>query len=220
MIQRDYVLRLIEQFFQVVRRMVNYRTEKRYAEALNEARKAYKGCLGVDAAFIDSQSAEGLIEMGRSGLFGPEQLAMAAKLLREEAEALEGLEVPIEANIRRIKSLALFLEVFLADKTPRLQVFHEDLDILLGQLEQTGLPLDLARRAPLWLEKKERFSEAEDAWFRLAEAVGAGDRAMLEGEEFYRRLSELDDAALERAGLPRDEVADGLESWRELWAAK
>jgi hypothetical protein len=71
MIQRDYVLRLIEQFFQVVRRMVNYRTEKRYAEALNEARKAYKGCLGVDAAFIDSQSAEGLIEMGRSGLFGP-----------------------------------------------------------------------------------------------------------------------------------------------------
>lgn len=220
MIRRDYILRLIEQFFQIVRRMANYRAEKRYAEALTEARKAYKQFMGVDAAFIDSQSAKGLIDMGRSGLFGPEQLAMAAKLLREEAESLEGLEVPIEANLRRTKSLALFFEVFLADGAPRLKIFEEDTDALLGRLEETGLPLDLARLAPLWHERRSRLSEAEDAWFRLAEAVERGDRAQLEGEEYYQRLAARQDGELDQGGLPRDELEEGLAAWKQLWTAK
>lgn len=220
MIRRDYILRLIEQFFQIVRRAMNYRQEMRFAEALTEARKGYKAFLGVDAAFVDSQSAEGLIDMGRSGLFGPEQLAMTAKLLREEAESLEGLEVPIEANIRRIKSLALFFEVFLADEASRLKMLHEDADALLAKLEETGLPLDLARRAPLWHELRERFSAAEDAWFRLAEAVETGDRTEHEGKEFYQRLTALSDEDLTACGLPRDEIEEGSAAWEELWKAK
>lgn len=220
MIQRDYIMRLIEQFFQVLHRVLNYREEKRYAEALTATRKAYKGFLGVDAAFIDSQSADGLIEMGRSGLFGPEQLTMAAKLLREEAEALEGLEVPVEASVRRVKALTLFFEMFLTDQAPRLDVFREDADKLLVQLEDSGLPLDLARRAPLWHERQHRFGDAEDAWFRLADAVSAGDRTMFEGEEFYGRLDALADEELGRGGLEREEVAEGLKAWRELWAGK
>lgn len=220
MIQRDYIMRLIEQFFQVLKRVLSYREEKRYAEALTATRKAYKAFIGVDAGFVDSQSAQGLIEMGRSGLFGPEQLTMTAKLLREEAEALEGLEVPIEANNRRIKALTLFFEMFLSDQAPRLNVFREDADALLAQLEQTGLPLDLARRAPLWHEQQSRLGDAEDAWFRLADAVEAGDRTMFEGEEFYARLQGLSDEELGQGGLERDEVADGKQAWRELWNRK
>ena len=220
MIRQDYILRLIEQFFQILSRAMRYREEKRYVEALAEARKGYKALVGVDATFIDSQSAEGLIEMGRTGLFGPEQLVMIGKLLREEAEALEGLEVPVEAQIRRIKSLALFFDVFLAGGAPSLQSLEEDADAVLGQLERSGLPLDLARRAPLWHERRGRYSEAEDAWYRLAEAVEAGDRAMFEGEEFYGRLESLSDTALDAGGVPREEIAEGRQAWRDLWVGK
>ncbi|MBI1354947.1 MAG: hypothetical protein GC160_11420 [Acidobacteria bacterium] len=218
MVRSDYVLRLIEQFFQILKRVLNYRQERRYAEALTAVRKAYRAFLGVDADFIDSQSAEGLIEMGRSGLFGPEQLAMAAKLLSEEAESLEGLEAPLEAGPRRAKALALFWEAFLGRGAPRLEFLSEDVDALLERLEGEGLPLSLARQAPLWHERRGRLSAAEDAWFRLAEA---GDGASREaGDAFYGRLEALGDEELEAGGLPRDEVEDGLEAWRAAWARR
>ena len=215
MVRSDYIVRLIEQFFQILKQALRYREDRRHAEALALVRKAYKGFLGVDVDFIDSQSAEALLEMGRSGLFGPEQLAIAAKLLAEEAESFDGLDLPLEAGARRTKALALFLEAFLGRGAPRLEVFMADADALLDGLEKTGLPLDLARRAPLWRERRGRFALAEDAWFRLAEA---GDEAsQAGGEAFYDRLAALDDEHLEAAGLPREEVEEGREAWRRLW---
>lgn len=216
MIQRDYVLRLIEQFFILLRRILNHEQEQKYEEALEMIRRAYKTFLAADAEFIDSQSAEDLVATMRSGLLGPEQVAMAAKLLTEEAKIREALDETTEATARRRKALRLYLEVFCGPGAPRLEGFLVDIEELARSLDSDGVPIGSARLLPLYWEKAERFGEAEDALFAVAKVVDADDTTWALGRGLYKRLLEKTDEELEAGGLPRDEIESGLEEWERL----
>jgi len=220
MIQRDYVLRLIEQFFILLRRILNHEQEQQYEQALGLIRRAYKTFLAADADFIDSQSADDLIATMRSGLLGPEQIAMAAKLLTEEAKIREGLEEDDEALDRRRKALRLYLEVFCGPGAPRLEGFLGDIEQLADSLAKPGIPIASARLLPLYWEKVDRFDRAEDALYAVADAAGPEDPAWSIGRELYARLAALTDEQLDQGGLPRDEVESGAEEWERRAAGR
>ncbi len=214
MIRRDYILRLIEQFFQIVKRVVNYRAEQRYSEALALVRQGYKSFLGADAAFVDRHSSDELLDMMHSGLLNAEQLVMAAKLLKEEAELIELLEAPEEARSRRLKSLALFLEIYFGPGCDRLGALFDDVEPLADALLREGLPADLLRRLPEFYARRGRFAKAEDTLFTYLEHQPE-DRAMAsEAAELFEGLLEKTDAELEAGGLPRDEIQEALNELR------
>ena len=216
MIQRDYVLRLIEQFFQALRKALHAQEEKDYSGALETLRKAYRSFLGADADLGDSQSADDLLASMRDGLLGPEQIAMAAKLLKEEADIRESLDDPDRALVCRRKALRLYLEVFCGPGAPRLESFFGEIGQLAEMLTVDGVSLDSARLLPLYWERVGRFDEAEDALFNAARSAPAGDGLWEIGSGFYERLRGLDDRELEEGGLPRDEVEDGAREWRTI----
>lgn len=215
MIRRDYILRLIEQFFEIVRRIVNYRAEQRFSEALTLVRQGYKSFLGADAEFVDRHSAAELLDMMSSGLMNAEQLMMAAKLLKEEAELLELLEVPEEARSRRLKSLSLFLEVFYGPGCDRLGMFFDDVEPLADALLERGLPAHLMRRLPEFYEQRGRFAKAEDTLFTYLEHQPEDREKLAEGVALFERLLDKTDAELEAGGLPRDETLEALDELRE-----
>ncbi len=215
MIKNDYILRLVEQFFQILRRIVNYRAEKRYEEALALVRQGYRSFLGADADFMDRHSADELLDMMDSGLLNAEQLIMAAKLLKEEAELLELLEVPLEARSRRLKSLTLFLAVFFGPGCDRLGIFFEDVEPLSDDLLKEGLPSNLMRRLPEFYEQRGRFAKAEDTLFTYLENQPDDREKIDEGIAIYERLLAKTDPELEAGGLPRDEIVETLRELRE-----
>lgn len=214
MIQRDYVLRLIEQFFEALRKALSQRDAQAYPEALQTLRKAYRSFLGAGADFVDAQSADDLIASMRDGLLGPEQIAMAAKLLKEEAALREALDEPDRALACRRKALRLYLEVFCGPGAPRLDSFFGEIEELSDALAADGVPLDSARLLPLYWERAGRFGDAEDALFQAADAAPPGDPLWKIGEGLYARLLALTDRELEDGRLPRDEVEDGRREWR------
>lgn len=220
MIQRDYVLRLIEQFFEALRRALSQRDAKHYSQALETLRNAYRSFLGAGAEFVDSQTADDLIASMRDGLLGPEQLAMAAKLLKEEAHLREETDQPDRAVECRRKALRLYLEVFCGPGAPRLESFFEEIEELAESLAVDGIPLDSARLLPLYWERAGRFGEAEDALFNAADSAPADDPLWAIGSGLYERLLELSDRELEDGELPRGEVEDGAREWRIILESK
>ena len=220
MIQRDYILRMIEQFFALVRRILKHRETQQYEKALEAIQGAYKAFLGCDEGFIDSHSADDLVGMMHDGILQPEQLVMTAKLLAEQAETLEVLEAVDEAARLRGKSLALYLEVFLGRGAPTLESCFSDIDRLAEALRPAGIALDSAARLPFYLERRERLAEAEDALFHAAEAAPSGHVVFEQGDLFYQRLEERPPAELEIGGLPLAEVEEGRRAFESLAASK
>ena len=213
MIKRDYILRIIEEFFNALRRALSQAEEGQRDLALETLQKAYKSFLGAGVDFVDSQSADDLIASMRDGLLGPEQIAMTAKLLKEEADIREQLDQPDRAVACRQKALRLYLEVFCGPGAPRLESFFSEIERLVDQLSVDGIPLASARLLPLYWERDGRFDEAEDALFNAAEAAGPNDPLWGIGKALYGRLHSLSDEELEQGGLPRDEVEEGAREW-------
>ena len=129
-IQRDYILGMIEQFFALVRRILKHRETQQHEKVLEAIRGAYKAFLGCEEEFIDSHAASDLVSMMKDGILQPEQLVMAAKLLTEQAETLEVLEASAEASGLRGKALALYLEVYLGRGAPTMESCFADIDRL------------------------------------------------------------------------------------------
>ncbi len=86
---------------------------------------------------------------------------------------------------------------------------------LAGQLRRAGASAlgtdDLWRIAELH-ERAGDFGAAEDAHFLLRSRPDGGPDATRRARAFYERLLARSDEELERGGLPRDEVREGLDS--------
>ncbi len=220
MIQRDYILRMIEQFFAIVRAILRYRETQQHERALETIRQAYKAFLGCDEEFIDSHSADNLISMMNDGILQPEQLVMAAKLLAEQGRVLASLEEEQEAERLRRKSLALYLEVYLGPGAPSMEEYFSEIEDLAETLQATGIALDLAARLPFYFEKRGRYAAAEDALFRAAEAAHSKHRIFDAGLAMYDRLASLPAEDLDAGELPLAEVEEGRKAFEALLAAK
>lgn len=111
---------------------------------------------------------------------------------------------------RRALSLVAAAAASSTDATPDdLLPASEILDALRHRLGDTTLSSeDLASAARLH-ERAGAFAAAENAHFVR---VSRGDAAQAghDARAFYERLRERSDAELERGGLPRDEVEEGL----------
>jgi|GEM_PF-1556383 len=65
-----------------------------------------------------------------------------------------------------------------------------------------------------------RFSQGEDALFKVLRIVGPDPRVLARGKAFYEGLRKLDDAKLEAGNLPRDEVDESYAQLQRFAAAQ
>ncbi len=208
MINRDYILRMIEQLSRVLSRALLMKDAKEYIEAVNEVKKAGKLFLGLNPDAMDKLSDKDLLRLWRVGNdLDAEKCALAAQLFRVEGQIYEGKGDEENAATSYLKSLGLLTETinFLKEKIPHELI--ESVDFLGERLDFTILPPQLQEKIFTTYSVIGRFAKAEDLLFEMLDQ----DPSYAEqGRQFYERLLRRTDEELEQGNLPRVEVLEGL----------
>jgi len=221
-IQRDYILRIIEELGQVWTYMVRLRREGQPKLALFELDQTLQRMLDLDLRTLGEMPLEKLLVTVRYSLStraSQEEtaglLALLADLIREGADLMEETGDHIQRDTLRLRALHLRLAAVLEnDDTTRATRAAPDLDTLLEQLAEYELPL--GAKDQLWrvYELAGEYGKAENWLFDLLEDerthLEDGHVALKRGFTFYERILAHSDADLEAAGLPRTEAEAGL----------
>lgn len=208
MINRDYILRMIEQLSRVLSRALLKKDAKEYIEAVTEVKKAGKLFLGLNADAMDMLSDKDLLQLWQVGTdLDAERCALAAQLFKAEGEIYEDQGDEEKALASYLKSLSLLTETinFLKEKIPHELI--ESVDFFAEHLDITTLPFPLQQKVFTTYATIGRFGKAEDLLFEMIEE----DATFAEqGKRFYEQLLKHTDKELEQGNLPRAEVLESL----------
>ncbi|MDZ7267914.1 MAG: hypothetical protein ONB48_10580 [candidate division KSB1 bacterium] len=106
MIERDYLMRLLQQLATVMRRILRLQEQEKYDEAQQELAQAPGRLLGLERELLVS-----LAPATAAALLGKrEKIKIAARLLQAEAELAGRRGDPELAHSRRQNALELYLE--------------------------------------------------------------------------------------------------------------
>lgn len=133
-VQRDFILRMIEAVAAALARVLRRRQEKDFVGARQEILQAIGEVLGprgAMAAMVDARTAADLISDGR-------QIALYSRLLAEDADVLDEMGQPDAGRATRQRALELLLET----RVRRLELRDEDreqLRALAWRVERSAL---------------------------------------------------------------------------------
>ncbi len=219
MINKDYILRLAEQFGRALSIILGLRQFNKHEEALIYIDELFLQATGLTSGLINTASEEMLLHLlSPTGVLNVEKCLWVALLLKAEGDIYLELGKPEESYHRHLKSLNLFLEVLL-------QHYELDLDLmiateeLLRNLEEYELPFKTTGKLFRYYEQSGRYARAEDTLFEMVEAQGEGTAASVDvieqGLAFYHRLLKKSNADLQAGNLTRQEVEEGLAELQE-----
>jgi len=219
MLRRDYILRMVEQFVQMLARMAALKNGERWDEVSGTLDEEFKKLLGEDAATVARLSEDDLrVRLMREG---PTQLVrektlMLATLFKEAGDAAAAEGKLDEGRDCHLKSLHLLLGELQEDDIFECPAFVPKIEALVAALRTSDTPLPFRTCAMLMqhYERAGEFARAEDALFAMLDAEPDNPRVVDFGIAFYYRLLAQTDDALSVAGLPRAEVEDGLKEWQ------
>lgn len=218
-VQRDYIMRIIEQLGQVIATVVGLRRSGYEDQALAAIVREAGQLLGVDLEALRSLNpADGLraLHAARLTVAGASDCEwwIAITVLLEEATELHRLrgEEDDARHTEQLAGLAL-------DQIPVDDESTATLNTLIAASDGAE-PLPTSLRTVIWLyhERAGAYAQAEDWLFDLLESGPPGDDLVRRGAAFYQRLDDLTDDELIRGGLPRAEVQEGLDYLWELAA--
>lgn len=213
MFRRDYIIRLIENFAQVLARVREQIKAGEYHVAGENLDSAFAELMGIGAEEIcrlsDMELLARLTAEGPTQAV-PDKIRLLVALLQQTGlvHAAEGREE--QSRACWLKALSLLVNLQMEDIDSEFQQFIPTIDLLCDQLR--GVELPLKTLAALWRhhERIGAYARSEDALFALLEAQPDNPELRAEAKAFYERLLHEPDSALEAGNLPRDEVKAGL----------
>lgn len=209
--QRDYFLRMIEQFGFFVAALRRSRETQAWEIFDKDLEEGYGRFAGVSPSLVHAISEDDLMTMLHArGAVDLDRWWGLAELLREEGLALEARGLP--AGNAFLKSLRVYLEVLEeADEVPR-QLRVSDLEDVIQRVTDQDLTLTDASRRMLttYLVSLRRFDRAENLILMARESTPDAEGPRAEAERFYAHLERYADEELEAGGLSREEVTSGL----------
>ncbi len=210
MIERDYVMRMINMMIAMLVRMIGYKNKKEYPEALLDIQVTGKTLLGIDRSLVDQFSVPQLMQLFGSDLSVavPKSYVLGV-LLKEEADIRELMSDTTGAEDIYRKSLSLLIETYLSSGEPVEQRHLELTDAILDKLSRRQLSPDILERVFRYEEAMGRFAKAEDALYAILDTL---PEFANEGIRFYERLLRKPDEELAAGNLSRDEVLEGMGS--------
>lgn len=215
MLRNDYLMRLIEQFTQVMTIALGFKKAKDYQKSLSVIQNTLQQIFGVDAKFIDSIPEEDLLILLKvNEIIVPDRAVMIAALQKVTGEIYEIQGNQEGCYYAYLKSLTLSLEVWLNDTDTSAQTllkeYLPEIDSLDAKLADYNLPYPTKFRLWRYYEKFGKYAKAEDILYELLEDEEYGMDIVNEGISFYRRLLSKSDPELTAGKLPREEVEESL----------
>ena len=221
MLQRDYILRMIEDFSRALARIIAGKEQQQWPEVrrtIEEEIRALSGTdLGTIATLTDTELLDCLLKTGEMRTAGPKPLLLARLLLEATDAGLAQSADTVRAL--HLRALHLLLYTALRGELHEWPEFVPSIEAVMRQFEPGSLPLHTLALLMQHFERVGHFDRAEDALFGMAELAADYPAVLQLGNAFYGRLLAKSDAALEMGNLPRTEVEQGSEEFRQRMAS-
>jgi len=208
MIQRDYILRMIEECIRALARISSLKQGQRWSEASAELDVEFKQLIGDGAQAVARLSeTELLARLMRDGPTHAlrEKTLILTTLLKEAGDVAAAENQAEVSRERYLKALHLLLDTLARGEAFECPEFVPKAEMLRNLLT---VPLPPRTQAMLMqhYERAGEFDKAEDTLHALLDTEPANDGIVEFGIAFYQRLLAQSDAALNEANLPRTEV--------------
>jgi hypothetical protein len=212
MIERDYIMRMIQMLVQALARIVFLKKAREYPEALNEIQKASKTLIGVELDVIRKLSDIQIIDLLSLDVsLGIPKCHTAGMLLKEEAEILEIQEKNAESTDAYAKSVSLLTETAIHSKVPFDTDYAEAIDFAAGKLKGIDIPVYINKKLFHYYETAREYAKAEDILFEVIEKEPS---FIEEGIHYYEKLKEKSDEELSDGNFSRKEIEEGMNELR------
>jgi len=220
MVQKDYLMRMIEQFAMILMKIVLYKQMKQFDQARQEMNTAYKLMLNSEPDQIKNKPADKIAGMLKSDdKAAAEKLMIAAELLREEAEICESEEGFGDDIFHLLcKSFYLYIDALEYENSYKTSEYLEKIDTIVKKITKYELSSQTKTKLYQYYELIERFDKAENILYELIDA--RYENILIEGRAFYDRLLKKPDRELSDGNLPRTEVQEGLAKIEKLESNK
>ena len=217
MIRRDYILRMIEQFFQLLNRLRSLKQEQRWNEAATTLEDQFKqlvGCGPSQAVQLSETELLAKLIQGEASMAVRDKTFMLASLLKEAGDVAAGQEQREESRKYYLKGLHLVLETLGRGDAYELPEFVPKVELFVSAVQEWPLSFQTHGLLMQHYERTGEFAKAEDALYAMLE-LEPGNPALLDfGISFYQRLQGQQDTVLEEGNLPRAELEAALSDLR------
>jgi hypothetical protein len=213
MIRRDYVLRILEEFFELLSRIRALRKVEKWNEAGLVAENGLQDLVGANLETVIQLSETELLARlikGEPTLAVREKTLMLATLLKESGDIATGQGRVEEGRSCYLKGLHLVMGVLAREEAFECPAFVPRVEAFLAGLDEAALPLTTQAMLMQHYERLGEFAKAEDALFSMIEAQPDNLGLLNFGVSFYHRLNDIGDQALTAGNLPRAELQTGL----------
>lgn len=220
--QRDYLIRMIWQFTDMLGQMGGLRKQRKAGLVEVKMEEWLGNNLGISLELVRGLSAKDLIQLLTGGKpMEADKLILIGKLLREDGEGTELEAGPDRAFPLYDKALQLLLH---AREQGRVEVDYldlsEEIEQLIDKLHPYSLEPELLKNLSHYFEETGRYARAEDYWYEWKEHPDGGMPAIAYGIAMYERWLSLPDHLLEKGNLPREEVVEGMRQLEASQAAQ
>ncbi len=219
MIRRDYILRMIQEFVQVLSRLKSLKRGQLWREAGGVLDQEFQRLTGAGAAAVaqltDTELLARLIQ-GEPTQVVRQKALMLTALLKEAGELAGAQGRPGESCASYLKGLHLLLDTLARHEAFECPDFAPRVEVFVAALGDQPLPLQTQARLMQHYELTGEFGKAEDCLFAMLEAEPGNDALVEFGIAFCHRLRGQSDASLAAGNLPRPELEAGLAELRGL----
>jgi len=215
--RRDYMLRLIEEFGQVIaaiHRTILARQDQAAERALEEA---YRQLLGGDFSNLPTRLPAELftrLTFGESPDTGRDKCVWLAAALCEEGQLRAAQKQEFASYRCYVQALQILLLIGMRFEFPTMIEDAPTVVDLLSRLSPYQLPSTTLALLVDYYAHVGAYGQAEDVLFDLVEVEHDVTQLQTFGIAFYERLLQLSDAELQAGNLPRSEVTAGLAAFR------
>lgn len=217
MSQRDYILRIAQEFGSVLAQVLYNRQIKDYAAAHKLIDEQSKQAFGMGIGFMRSVPEETLLSMLTSfDTLDTEKCWLLAILLKAEGDIYEDQGNTSESYYSYIRSLHLFLEVLLLGTASTDRNMVPEIDELLSRLSDYDLPVKTRLLLLRYFDHVHQYTRAEDMLFEALEASGPEEVILDCGTAFYQGLLKKSDETLSADLYSRDKALEGLSHLEKL----
>ena len=214
MIRRDYILRMIEEFVQILARIKSLKQDQLWPEADSTLTEEFKRLLGSGpeeiANFSDTELLAKVIQGEETSLAVRDKTLMLVTLLHEAGDLAVAQEKTARSRVFYLKGLHLLLDVLARGGLNEFPEFVPKVETFVSALQDCALPIETHGLLMRHYEKTGEFAKAEDALFAMLELSPDNPLLVDFGIAFYRRLAGHSDANLAAGDLPRQELEAGL----------
>jgi len=213
MIQRDYILRKIEEFRTLLAALAAMKDAQRWRPLGASLDEQFQKLVGADpAAAVTLTETELLAKLmeGDGIQFVREKTIFLIRLFKEAGDCAMAQEQSEAGQAYYLKGMHLLLGLASGNEALETPEFLPDIDVFRKVLYNTPLPSRTLLMLMQHYERTGAFARAEDALFALLDAEPGNEAVWGLGMAFYERMDHHSDADLLAGDLPREELKAGL----------